>query len=80
MKSLSLKLEEEIFMETEEVIAHIKKKRNKYINEALKFYNQLQKRNMMRGQLAADSAAVYTSSMEVLKEFEDLEDDEFLLG
>ncbi|UXP32124.1 hypothetical protein N6H18_17415 [Reichenbachiella agarivorans] len=79
MKSLSLKLEESIFEETEEVITQINKKRNKYINEALSFYNKLQKRRMMRHQLVAESQAVYASSVEVLRELEELEDDGFLL-
>ncbi len=79
MKNLSLKLEEDIFMEAEEILGHIKMKRNKYINEALRFYNQLQKRKLMRHQLAEESRAVYASSVEVLREFEELEDDGFLI-
>ncbi|MBU2913601.1 hypothetical protein [Reichenbachiella agariperforans] len=80
MKNLSFKLDESVFSETEEIISQINKKRNKYINEALKFYNQLQKRRLMRQDLLQESQAVYASSAEVLRELEELEDDGFLLG
>ncbi|MEP2024219.1 MAG: hypothetical protein ABJH98_03145 [Reichenbachiella sp.] len=75
MKNLSLKLEEGIFEDTEEILVEINKKRNKYINEAVAFYNKLYKRKLMRNSLAAESAEAYGSSMEVLEEFEALEDD-----
>ena len=67
-------------MDTEEILAQINQKRNKYINEALSFYNNLQKRRLMRNSLVAESQAVYGSSMEVLREFEELleEDDQML--
>lgn len=79
MKNLSLKLDENIFDETEYILSEINKKRNKYINEAVDFYNKLYKRKLMRGMLAAESAAAYGSSMEVLEEFEALDDNlEFL--
>ncbi|WP_420582003.1 hypothetical protein [Reichenbachiella sp.] len=75
MKNLSLKLEESIFDETEDILAEINKKRNKYINEAVAFYNKLYKRKLMRNNLAAESAIAYGSSLEVMEEFEALEDD-----
>lgn len=75
MKNLSLKLEENIFDETELILSEINKKRNKYINEAVAFYNKLYKRKLMRSNLAAESKVAYGSSMEVLNEFEALEDD-----
>lgn len=80
MKNLSFKLDESVFSETEEIISQINKKRNKYINEALKFYSQFQKRRLMRQDLLQESQAVYASSAEVLRELEELENDGFLLG
>ena len=47
MKTLSLKLDETVFNETEQVLLHIKKSRNRYINEALEFYNKIQKRKLI---------------------------------
>ena len=74
MKNLSLKLEESIFDETEYILSEINKKRNKYINEAVDFYNKLHKRKLIRETLAAESEAAYGKSLDVLKEFEALED------
>lgn len=72
MKSLSLKLEDDIFSETEKVITKVKKSRNRYINEALSFYNQLHKRRLLAKQLNKESKLVSKDSMEVLAEFEKL--------
>jgi metal-responsive CopG/Arc/MetJ family transcriptional regulator len=38
MKTLSLKLDDAVFQETEKVLAKLKKPRNRYINEALQYY------------------------------------------
>jgi len=46
MKTLSLKLEETIYEETEKLLEKIKKPRNRYINEALHYYNQIQKKKI----------------------------------
>lgn len=79
MKNLSLKLEDNIFSETEEIIGHLNKKRNKYINEAVSYYNRLYKRKLMKDQLLEESKAVYANSLDTLAEFDDIDDDEFLL-
>lgn len=79
MRNLSLKLEEDIFSDVEEIIGRIDKKRNKYINEALSYYNRLYKRKLMRDTLVEESKIAYKSSMEVLSDFEDIQDDDFLL-
>ena len=47
MKALSLKLDDSVFTETEQLITHIKKSRNRYINEALDYYNKVQKRKLL---------------------------------
>ncbi len=39
-KTLSLKLKDDIFSETEDILEEIKKPRNAYINDALGFYNK----------------------------------------
>lgn len=36
MKNLSLKLDDDIFQETEKIVKRIKKNRNRYINKAIK--------------------------------------------
>lgn len=70
MKTLSLKLEDPIFADTEEVISQIRKSRNRYINEALDFYNKVQKRKLIAARLEKESGLVGAESMDVLHEFE----------
>ncbi|MEK7254052.1 MAG: hypothetical protein AAB316_04855 [Bacteroidota bacterium] len=74
MKTLSLKLQEGIFSDAEQIIAQLKKNRNAYINEAIEFYNRHHKRQLLAKKLQEESLLVADSSMEVLKEFELLED------
>jgi hypothetical protein len=70
MKTLSLKLEDQIFNEAEGVIAKVKKTRNRYINEAVDYYNRYNKRNILAAKLAKESKLVREESMSVLAEFE----------
>ncbi len=73
MKNLSLKLEDSIFQETEDILTQVNKNRNRYINEAVGFYNKLQKRRLLATQLDKESKLVATDSLSVLAEFETLE-------
>lgn len=73
-KNLSLKLQDNIFSETEEVIKTIHKPRNAYINDALSFYNKFMKRKLLSKQLKKESRLVSESSLEALREMELLED------
>jgi hypothetical protein len=74
MKTLSLKLDEIVYEETEKLLEKIKKPRNRYINEALHYYNQIQKKKIISEQLMKESKLVSDESMNVLNEFEKLED------
>lgn len=74
MKSLSLKIEDSIINETDELIKDIKISRNQYINQAIAYYNNIKKKNKIEKQLKDSSKLVAKSSMEVLKEFEELEE------
>lgn len=73
MKNLSLKLDDAIYQETELVVKEIKISRNRYINEALIYYNRLQKEKIVAEKLKAESALVQEESMKVLAEFEKIE-------
>ncbi|MDQ3021762.1 MAG: hypothetical protein M3R36_14500 [Bacteroidota bacterium] len=75
MKNLSLKIAENTFQDTEKIISKIKKNRNRYINEAVEFYNMLHKRKILSKQLEKESRLVRDESMKVLKEFEALKDE-----
>lgn len=76
MKNLSLKLEDNIFQETEKIVTKIKKNRNRYINEAIEFYNRLHKRRLLSKQLSKESKIVAKDSLAVLAEFEKLTDED----
>jgi hypothetical protein len=70
MKTISLAIDDVIFEETETILSKDKKLRNRYINEALKYYNQIQKKIILENRLKNESHAVQESSLEVLREFE----------
>lgn len=74
MKTLSLKLDEAVFQETEELLEKIKMPRNRYINEALTFYNRVQKKKILAQLLASESKLVSDESINLLKEFDHLDD------
>ncbi len=73
MKTISLKINESIFGETEHIRAHINIPRNRYINEAIKFYNTIQKRKILEKKLKAESSLVKHDTMHILKEFENID-------
>ena len=73
MKNVSLKLDDSIFGETEKILSRLKKPRNRYINEALDFYNRFQKRLILEKKLIKESNLVKSDSLEVLKEFEKMD-------
>jgi hypothetical protein len=75
LKTISLKIDDSIFGETERLLALIKKPRTRYINEALDNYNRLQKRLLIEKKLIKESGLVEEESMAVLKEFERLDDE-----
>lgn len=73
MKTISLKIDDSIFGETEKILSQMKKPRNRYINEAIEYYNQFQRRLIIEKRLKKESELVKKDSMSVLKEFEDIE-------
>jgi predicted transcriptional regulator len=75
MKVLSLKLDDEIFNETEELTGKLQVTRNRYINEAVNMYNMVNKRRMLKKQLTKESAITSKESMDILDEFEKLLDE-----
>lgn len=76
MKNLSLKMDDKVFQETEKILLRAKKNRNRYINDAVDFYNQLQKRRIISSQLKTESKLVREESMKVLEEFEKLSNED----
>ena len=74
MKTLSLKLDDTVFQETELVVTKLKKPRNRYINEALLYYNRLQRKRLLAKKLYEESKLIRAESLTVLAEFENLDD------
>ncbi len=74
MKTLSLKLDDEIFDETEEITSKLKLARNRYINEAVHLYNLFNKRRLLKKNYAKESRQVAANSMDILNEFEKIAD------
>jgi len=72
MKTVSLKIDESIFGETEKILAVMKKPRNRYINDAIEYYNKHQKRIILEKKLIKESELVKMESVHVLNEFEEL--------
>jgi hypothetical protein len=76
MKNLSLKMDDSVFEETESILSKVGKNRNRYINEAVQFYNLVQKRKILSKQLKKESKLVREESMKMLAEFESLENED----
>ena len=70
MKTVSLKIDDSIFGETEKILSWIKISRNRYINEAIEYYNRHQRRQILEKKLKSDSDLVKKDSLRVLKDFE----------
>lgn len=70
MKTVSLKIDDSIFGETEKILSRIKIPRNRYINEAIEYYNRLQGRQILEKRLRSESALVKKDSLNTLKDFE----------
>lgn len=70
MKIISLKIDNDIFTETEEILSKTKKARNRYINEAISNYNKLYKRKLHEEMYRVSSLASRVESMSVLAEFD----------
>ena len=73
MKTVSLKIDDAIFGETEKILSRVKKPRNRYINEAIEYYNRFQRRQIIEKRLKVESNLVKKDSMTTLKDFEGID-------
>jgi hypothetical protein len=73
MKTVSLKIDDSIFGETEKILSRIRIPRNRYINEAIEYYNKIQRRQILEKKLRIESEKVKKDSMNTLKDFERIE-------
>ena len=73
MKNISLKMDDHIYGETEKILTKIKKPRNRYINEAIDYYNKIYQRKILQKILEKESDMVRDDSMNVLRDFEEID-------
>jgi len=76
MKSLSLKLDDKVFDDTEAITKAMKVARNRYINDALELYNKFNQRLLLEKKIKKEVEACRESSMEVMRDWEET-DNEF---
>jgi metal-responsive CopG/Arc/MetJ family transcriptional regulator len=69
-KAISLKIEDQIFHKTEELISELKISRNKYINDALENYNRMKEKEKINALLVKASILVRDNNIEVMQDFE----------
>ena len=70
MKTVSLKIDDLIFGETEMILSRIKMSRNMYINDAIKYYNNIQKSPILEEMPKIEWDLVKKDSLSLLKDFE----------
>jgi hypothetical protein len=73
MKTVSLKIDDSVFGETEKILSRLKVPRNRYINEAIDCYNRIKKRQLLEHKLKRESELVKKESLNVLKDFENID-------
>lgn len=73
MKTIYLKIEDNNFSEIENILSKLKKPRNRYVNEAIEYYNKFQKRKLLQEKLELESELGKNQSMQILNEFEAIE-------
>jgi metal-responsive CopG/Arc/MetJ family transcriptional regulator len=74
-KLISIKLDEKLLEDTDTMVKKLGISRNKFVNEAIAEYTRVKKRTELEEQIRKASLLVRESSMEILKEFEALDDD-----
>ena len=70
MKTVSLKIEDSIFEETEKILSRVKNSRNNYINEAIAYYNRHQNQFIPELKRKNKSELTSTGSLTAIKDFE----------
>ncbi len=72
-KAISLRLDDNIFTETQNILKKIQVSRNSYVNDAIKYYNRAMKRKLLEEQYAWESTMVSKHSLEINKEFQEID-------
>ena len=75
MPGISLKIDDKILSEADNLWKEGQKSRNSYFIDAIAYYNSIKKKELLAKQIAKESELVRASSKEVLSEMEKLEGD-----
>jgi len=54
MKTVTLEIDDNNFLEIENILSTLNKPRNRYINEAIEYYNEFQKRTLQQKKLESE--------------------------
>jgi hypothetical protein len=73
MKTIAVNIKESVFKESEKLSAGLKKSTEKYINEAIQYYNLHQNRKVLKNKLKEESYLMKEDSLNVLKDFEEID-------
>ncbi len=73
MKTVSLKIDNSISEELDSILLNFKISRNRYINEAIEHFNNIQRQKLLEADLLKESNLVRKESMKVLNEFSEIE-------
>jgi hypothetical protein len=73
MKTVSFKIKDSIFEETERILSRIKEPRNRYLNEALEYYNRFQKRLILGVKSKNEPDNAKTDSLTLLEDFDGID-------
>ncbi len=73
MKTVSLKIDNSIYDDLNSILGNFKLSRNRYINDAIRHYNSIQKEKILDIELARESNLVSAESVKVLNEFSKLD-------
>jgi|GEM_PF-1037569 len=73
-KAISLKINDSVFKETEEMVKKMHMPRNLYINEAINHYNRLVKRSLLKKQYSEESRLLHTESLIVNRDLSQIDD------
>jgi hypothetical protein len=78
MKVVSLKIREDILAKTEEMVKETHVSRNAYINQAIDFFNAVNRRRLLKKNLAIESALVAGNSLDMLSLMEEIDDESII--
>jgi hypothetical protein len=74
-KAISLKINDSLFTEAEDLIHKTAVPRNFYINQAIRYYNRIIKRKLLKQHYQKESSLLAAHSLEINQEFQKIEDE-----